>query len=659
MVEATGAAGGGRVTHRGSPGITLWLLALASLAYALQQTLVVPALPLLGRDLHTSTTWVTWVFTGFLLSSAVLTPLVGKLGDTYGKKLLLVISLAGFAAGTVVCAVAGSITLLIAGRIIQGVGGAILPLAFGIVRDELPRERVGVGLGLISAMLGVGAGFGLVMSGLILDAMSWPWLFWIGTAPIVVALVLVWWLVPESPVRTPSRLDWRGALSLSAGLVALLLALSEGQSWGWLSATTLGVFAASVVILLLWVWIELRVPQPMVQIGMMRERTVFWTNVAAVLAGFALYGTYLLVPTFVQMPRGLPPALASLVDYGFGASVVAAGLFLFPASVVMLIVGPVGGIVERRLGARAVNLAGLVVLALGAVFLALLHAEKWEIVVAMALIGCGVGTVYAMLAKLIVDAVEPAVTGVAIGMNTVMRTIGGVIGGQIGAALLSSITIAGTGGAVPAEGAFTWTFWVSAGAGLLGAVGMTMVPRPKRRPAGPVPAAPALPPEAVAGQLAENGGHGPAPAIDGPAIVRRHRLDSDDLEPGGLSLAAVGRELDGDIARLLAMGRLTADGSAAGTPVALQTRVDNLVPLEPGDVVDSCSAVTSSGRTSFEVTHAIVRGDALAAVATRVYAWTDAQGAAAAVPAWLRALEVPVPALPFAADPNGRGPRQA
>jgi EmrB/QacA subfamily drug resistance transporter len=462
---------------RHSPSLTLWLMALASLAYALQQTLVVPALPLLGRDLHTSTTWVTWVFTGFLLSSAVLTPLVGKLGDTYGKKRLMVISLAGFAAGTVLCAVAPSISVLIAGRIVQGVGGAILPLAFGIVRDELPRDRVGVGLGLISAMLGVGAGFGLVASGLILEVTSWPMLFWIGTIPIVVALALVWPLVPESPVRTPSKLDWRGALSLSAGLVALLLALSQGQAWGWLSPLTLGVFAASLATLLLWVWIELRVPQPMVEIGMMRERTVFWTNIAAVLAGFALYGTYLLVPTFVQMPRGLPEALAARVDYGFDASVIAAGLFLLPASIVMLIVGPAGGLVERRLGARAVNLAGLIVLTLGAGVIALLHAERWEIVLAMALVGCGVGTVYAMLAKLIVDAVEPAVTGVAIGMNTVMRTIGGVIGGQIGAALLTSLTIEGTGGAVPSEGAFTATFWIAAGAGLLGAAGMLMVPR--------------------------------------------------------------------------------------------------------------------------------------------------------------------------------------
>jgi EmrB/QacA subfamily drug resistance transporter len=504
MALPTTAARGCEQRHAGqrrSASVTLWLLALASLAYALQQTLVVPALPLLGRDLHTSTTWVTWVFTGFLLSSAVLTPLVGKLGDTHGKKRLLVISLAGFAAGTVVCAVASSIALLVAGRIMQGVGGAILPLAFGIVRDELPRERVGVGLGLISAMLGVGAGFGLVMSGLILQAMSWPWLFWIGTVPIVVALALVWWLVPESPVRTPSRLDWRGALALSAGLVALLLALSEGQRWGWVSPLTLGVFGAALVVLCLWVWIELRVPQPMVQIGMMRERTVFWTNVAAVLAGFALYGTYLLVPTFVQMPRGLPAALAARVHYGFDASVVVAGLFLLPASIVMLVVGPAGGVVERRLGARAVNLAGLVVLTLGAGVLALLHSEAWQIVLAMALIGCGVGTVYAMLAKLIVDAVEPAVTGVAVGMNTVMRTIGGVIGGQIGAALLSSITIAGTAGVVPAEGGFTATFWISAGAGLLGAAGMLMVPRPSRVAAAAAalrPQAPETPERAAA-----------------------------------------------------------------------------------------------------------------------------------------------------------------
>ena len=461
---------------RTHPSLTLFLLAVAAVSYILQQTLVVPALTTIQRDLDTSTTWATWVFTGFLLSSAVATPLMGKLGDTYGKKRLLVVSLVIFLIGTLLAASANSIAMLIAARLIQGAGGAVFPLSFGIIRDELPPERVGMGLGLLSATFGVGGGVGLVMSGVILESLDWQWLFWIGAMPVVVALALVWRLIPESPVRTPSRLDWRGALTLSGGLVALLLALSEGESWGWLSPLTLSVFALALLLVIAWVLVELRVSEPMIDIRIMRDRTVFWTNTVAVLSGFAMFGTFLLVPTLVQMPANLPPELAPLVDYGFGASVIVAGLYLLPASLVMLVVGPLGGLAERWVGARRVTITGLCVLTIGGLLLALMHDSGWQIVIAMTFVGTGVGLAFAMMAKLIVDAVEPSVTGVAMGMNTVMRTIGGVIGGQIGAAVLSARVIPGTPG-IPDESAFTATFMIAAGAAAVGAIAALLIPR--------------------------------------------------------------------------------------------------------------------------------------------------------------------------------------
>lgn len=472
--------------RRAPAGLTLTILAVAAMSYVLQQTLVVPAMPTIQRDLDTSTAWVTWVFTGFLLTSAVATPLLGKLGDTFGKKRLLVIAMAIFVVGTVAAALSTSIWMLIVARGLQGAAGAVFPLAFGIVRDELPPQRVGMGLGLLSATFGVGGGAGLVLSGVILDHLPWTWLFWIGAVPVVIALVLVWRLVPESPVRTPSRVDWQGALTLSAGLAGLLVALSEGASWGWLSPATLGVGAASLVVLGLWVLVELRVPEPMVEIGMMRDRAVFWTNVVAFIAGAAMFGTFLLVPTFVQTGVGLPDAIAARVDYGFSASVIVAGLYLLPSSAVMLVVGPVSGLAEARFGARTLTMAGSALLGAGGLLLAVAHANPLEIILAMTLVGSGVGLVYAMLAKLIVDAVPREVTGVAMGMNTVMRTIGGVIGGQVGAALLSAMTIGGTGG-IPAEGAFTATFLMS---GLIALAGAACALRiPPRRGAGAHPSA--------------------------------------------------------------------------------------------------------------------------------------------------------------------------
>jgi EmrB/QacA subfamily drug resistance transporter len=472
-------------TARVSPGMTLGLLAVVCVSYVLQQTLVVPALPTIQRDLDTTTAWTTWVFTGFLLTSAVATPLLGKLGDTYGKKRLLVIAMAIFAVGTVAAALAGSIAMLIAARALQGAAGAIFPLAFGIVRDELPPHRVGMGLGLLSATFGVGGGAGLVLSGLILQSLHWSWLFWIGAVPVVLSGILVWRMLPESPIRTPSRVDWQGALALSIGLSSLLVALSEGESWGWLSAPTLGLLALSALVLCAWVAIELHVREPMVEIGMMRDRAVLWTNIVAFIVGFAMFGVFLLVPTFVQVGAGLPPDVAALVPYGLGASVIVAGLYLMPSSAVMLVVGPAGGVLESRVGARALTVAGSLVLGAGGLLLAVAHGSGTQIVLGMTLVGTGVGLVYAMLAKLIVDAVPPRATGVAMGMNTVMRTIGGVVGGQVGAAMLTAFTIPGTP-AIPEERAFTITFLVAGAAALLAAVATLRIPgrrAPERREA--------------------------------------------------------------------------------------------------------------------------------------------------------------------------------
>ncbi len=453
------------------------MLSIAAISYVLQQTLVVPALPDIQRDLHTTNTWTAWVFTGFLLTSAIFTPIMGKLGDMYGKKRLLVISMATFAAGTIVAALAHSITVLIVARAIQGVGGAIFPLSFGIIRDELPPERVGPGLGLLSATFGVGGGAGLVLSGVILQHGSWSSLFWVGLIPGVLALVAVAVLIPESPIRTPARIDWLGAVTLSAALGSLLVALSEGAKWHWLSPITLGVFALAIVFFVAWVAVELHVKEPLIDIGLMRDKSVFWANFVALLAGVAMFSTFLLIPLLVETPRGLPAGVGSQLGYGFNATVVQAGLFLLPSSVVMFIVGPVAGMLEGRFGARLLLAIGLTTLALGALALVVAHGSKLGVVIAMALVGGGVGTSYSMLAKLIVDSVPREVTGVAMGMNTVMRTIGGVVGGQIGAAVLASVTLAAPFPPVPTVDGFVAMFSVAGAIALLGAVLTTRIPK--------------------------------------------------------------------------------------------------------------------------------------------------------------------------------------
>ena len=240
--------------------VTLAALTLAGIAYALQQTMVIPALPTLQRDLHTTTTWVTWVLTVFLLVASVATPILGKLGDQYGKERILLVSLLLFLVGSIGAAAAWNIWALIAWRALQGAGAAVFPLSYGIIRDEFPPEKVGVAIGLISAVFGIGGGFGIVLSGLIVDNMSWRWLFIVGAVNIAVATVLVQRFVPESPIKTPSRVDFVGATLLSGGLIAMLVGLTEGEDWGWTSQRTLTLAAVAAVLLVAWGIAELRVP---------------------------------------------------------------------------------------------------------------------------------------------------------------------------------------------------------------------------------------------------------------------------------------------------------------------------------------------------------------------------------------------------------------
>src|SRR6266545_1091543 len=364
--------------------------------------MVIPALPTLQRDLHTTTTWVTWVLTVFLLVASVATPILGKLGDQYGKERLLVISLALFFIGSVGAAAAWNIWSLIGWRAIQGAGAAVFPLSYGIIRDEFPREKVGVAIGLVSAVFGIGGGFGIVLSGVIVDHVSWRWLFIVGAVGIGAALVLVHRFIPESPIKTPSRVDYLGATLMSGGLIAMLVALTEGENWGWTSTRTLGLAAASVVLLVAWGIAELRVDEPMVDMRMLARREILFTNITALISGFAMFGTFVLVPNFVEMPHGLSASVQHAVDYGFDASATKAGLYLLP--------GPLAGLIGRRIGFKWPLAAGMLLVSISAGSLAEWHDKPWQILAAMPILGVGVGFAFAAMATFITEDAAPTET---------------------------------------------------------------------------------------------------------------------------------------------------------------------------------------------------------------------------------------------------------
>ncbi|MEA2427459.1 MAG: hypothetical protein QOF37_1087 [Thermoleophilaceae bacterium] len=457
--------------------VTLAVLALSALSYALLQTMVAPALPAIQHDLHASTTSVTWVLTVYLLTASIATPVLGRLGDMYGKSRMLVLTLVLFGIGSLIAALSHSLVPLIAGRAVQGLGGAVFPLAFGIIRDEFPREKVASGIGLISATFGIGGGGGLVLAGVLVDHLSWEWIFWVGLVMVAIATVATHYFIPESPIKVPAKIDWAGAAMLSAALVCLLVAVSQGNSWGWGSARVVGLLVASVVITVVWVRFELRLPEPLVNMRMMRRRPVWTTNVTALLVGFGMFGSFILVPQFVQAPAG--------AGYGFHANVTEAGLFLLPSTVVMLVAGPLSGVLGTRLGSRVPLLMGTFVAAVAFLFLAIAHTQRWHIYLGTALMGAGIGLAFAAMANLIVEAVEPTETGVATGMNTIMRSIGGSIGAQLAASIVAGHVAASTH--LPTESGYTDAFAMSAAGLALAFAAALAIPRRGRRDPEPVP----------------------------------------------------------------------------------------------------------------------------------------------------------------------------
>jgi MFS family permease len=384
----------------------------------------------------------------------------------FGKERTLVAALVTLGAGTLICALAANIGVLIAGRTVQGAGGAIFPLAFGIIRDEFPRARVAQGIALISGILGIGGGLGIVLAGPISDALGYHWLFWLPlilVAGVTVATVL---FVPESPIKSPGRINWSGAVLLSAWLVCVLVAISEGPTWGWTSARTLGLIAAGLALLAAWIVNEHRAAEPLVDMEMMRVRGVWTVNAAAFLVGAGMYSSFILIPEFTEAPRS--------AGYGFHANVTQAGLFLLPSTVMMLLVSPLAGRLASRVGARLPLILGSAITGIAFVLLAVAHSESWQLYLAAAVLGAGIGFAFASLANLIVEAVSPQQTGVATGMNTVMRSLGGSVGAQIGASIIAGSVVAN---GLPTENSYTVAFVVSAVACGLAALASFAVPR--------------------------------------------------------------------------------------------------------------------------------------------------------------------------------------
>lgn len=406
------------------------------------------------------------MFTSALLVSTIAAPLVGRLGDRFGKSQTLVRVLLLMSAGTLACALAPSLPVLLVGRGLQGAGGAVYPLAFGIIREEMDVDRVGHAVGAIGSTFGIGGGLGLVLAGLVVDRSDVAWLFWVSLGFALASAGLAQLLLTKSPKLADAAIDYAGAALLAGGLGAILLAMTFITTYGWLSAPVIVLFVAGSAALVAFGFVETHQPDPLLDMRVMRLRAVWTSNLVSVIAGFGTLGSMLLVPQLVEIPRA--------AGYGLGMSVTQAGLFLLPSMVTMGIGGPAAAALGARFGSRTPLLIGIAVTSLAFGQLALLHDQPWMFYLHSLVFGGGLGLFWAGMVTSVVEVVPHDQTAAATGINSVTRWIGGALYAQVAASILAAS--AGRNG-IPTEHAFVVAFVVSALSLAISFVAALAIPR--------------------------------------------------------------------------------------------------------------------------------------------------------------------------------------
>ncbi|MFJ5207064.1 MFS transporter [Streptomyces nigra] len=463
-----------RPAGRTTSGAVVPVLAFAGIVVAVMQTLLVPVIKDLPQLLDTTPSNATWVLTSTLLSGAVATPIMGRLGDLFGKRRMLIASLTVMVAGALLSAVTSALLPMIVGRTLQGFAMGAIPLGIGLMRDMLPRERLGSAMALMSSSIGVGGGLALPAAALVAQHANWHALFYGAAALGVLSIALTLLVVPEPEVRAEGTFDLPGALGLSAGLVLFLLPITKGSDWGWSSGMTLGLFGAAAAVLLLWGVYELRTKAPLVDLRTTARPAVLFTNLASIMVGVSFYVVSLVLPQLLQLPES--------TGYGLGQSMVVAGLLVAPLGLTMMVTAPVYARLSARYGPKTTLILGMLIIAIGYGAGLGLMSAAWQSLVISVVLGAGIGLAYSSLPALIVGAVPASETGAANGLNTLMRSIGtSVSSAVIGMVLANTANDVG-GVAVPTMHGFRLSFLIATGAVVLGLAFALLLPR--QRPSG-------------------------------------------------------------------------------------------------------------------------------------------------------------------------------
>ncbi|ATI32221.1 MFS transporter [Rhodococcus sp. WS1] len=458
-------------TNYAPSGPVLTVLGLCGIVVALMQTLVVPIIPQLPHLLNSTPADTSWAVTATLLAAAVITPISGRLGDMFGKKRMLLVSLGMVVLGSAICAIAPSLIVLVVGRALQGASVGAIPLGIAIIRDVLPPKKVAGAMAVMSATLGVGGAIGLPIAAVIAQNANWHFLFVTSAAFGLICIALVAFVIPESTVRRPGRFDFVGAFGLTVGLITLLLPITKGGTWGWGDPKTLGLLAVSALSFLVWGWWELRRSAPLVDLRVSARPQVLFTNFASIAVGFAMYGNSLTLPQLLMAPTS--------TGYGLGLSMVAAGLALAPGGLVMMALSPVSARISAWRGPRITLMLGALVIGLGYAFAYFTVSSVWQVAVAGMFIGAGVGLSYSAMPALIMGAVPITESAAANGLNSLMRSIGTSTSAAIVSVVLAGMTITVGTAVIPSFEAFRATFLISIAAAAVTMVFAGLIPKQK------------------------------------------------------------------------------------------------------------------------------------------------------------------------------------
>ena len=409
------------------------VLVYIGLLVAVVSSLGAPLVPTIADDYDVSLGTAQWSLTIALLVGAVTTPVIGRLADGPRRLHVLITALAVMAGGSALAALpTGVFAFLLTGRAMQGAGLALLPLVMGVARDHFEPERARSVLGTLSVTAVIGVGLGYPLTGVIAEHLDYHVAFWLAAVLGLIALVLSVLVVPTSMHRRSERFDVVGAVLLGLGLAGLLVSISEGESWGWSSTRLLVLAGASVVVLVGWVRHQLRVRQPLIDLRLMRNRTVLTANFAGVIAGVGMYILMSMIIRYVETPTS--------TGYGLGTSVLVGSLVLLPLSVASYFSSKLATYLGRWLTPGKVLPLGLLCFIVSLALFATHRDHLWEIFVVMGVAGVGMGCSFAVMPRMIVSVVAPEETGSALAMNQVLRTVGYSIGSALSATILTAHT---------------------------------------------------------------------------------------------------------------------------------------------------------------------------------------------------------------------------